>query len=97
LPAQQLDELYRRARRSWSSERNTVTAALVGFMLGGLTVSIAAKIEDDGSSSPHGAPATSATTSTRSPSSRHQQADGLDDAGGALRRPSISTVMRATT
>ena len=36
---------------------NTLAAALVGFMLGGLTVSIAAELEDDGASSPHGAPA----------------------------------------
>ena len=36
---------------------NTLAAALVGFMLGGLTVSIAAELEDNGSSSPHGAPA----------------------------------------
>lgn len=34
---------------------NTLAAALVGFMLGGLTVSIAAELEDDGASSPHGA------------------------------------------
>ena len=36
---------------------NILAAALAGFMLGGLTVSIAAELEDDGSSSPHGAPA----------------------------------------
>ena len=34
---------------------HTLAAALVGFMLGGLTVSIAAELEDDGASSPHGA------------------------------------------
>ena len=35
----------------------TLAAALIGFMLGGLTVSIAAELEDDGGSdpAPHGA------------------------------------------
>ena len=33
----------------------TLAAALVGFLLGGLTVSVAAELEDNGQSSPHGA------------------------------------------
>ena len=36
---------------------NTLAAALVGFLLGGLTVSVAAEFEDSGQSSPHGADA----------------------------------------
>ena len=36
---------------------NTLAAALVGFLLGGLTVSVAAKLEDNGANSPHGVPA----------------------------------------
>ena len=40
---------------------NTLAAALVGFLLGGLTVSIAAELEDDGASSPHGATSTTMT------------------------------------
>ncbi len=35
---------------------NTLAAALVGFLLGGLTVSVAAELESDEDSSPHGAP-----------------------------------------
>ena len=34
---------------------NTLAAAVIGFMLGGLTVSIAAELEDDGAQPPaHG-------------------------------------------
>jgi len=36
---------------------NSLAAGLVGFLLGGLTVSVAASLEDDGSGSSHGAPA----------------------------------------
>jgi len=36
---------------------NTLAAGVIGFLLGGLTVSIAAELEDDGATSPHGAPA----------------------------------------
>lgn len=32
---------------------NTLAAALIGFMLGGLTVSVAAELEDDDATSPH--------------------------------------------
>ena len=35
---------------------NILAAALVGFLLGGLTVSVAAELEDYGANSPHGAP-----------------------------------------
>ncbi len=35
---------------------NTLAAALVGFLLGGLTVSVAAELEKGEDSSPHGAP-----------------------------------------
>ena len=31
---------------------NTLAAAVIGFLLGGLTVSIAAELEDDGSETP---------------------------------------------
>jgi hypothetical protein len=33
---------------------NTLAAALIGFLLGGLTVSIAAELEDDNSPPSHG-------------------------------------------
>ena len=33
---------------------NTLAAGVIGFLLGGLTVSIAADLEDDGGASPHG-------------------------------------------
>ena len=36
---------------------NTLAAALVAFLLGGLTVSVAAELEDEADSAPHGAPA----------------------------------------
>ncbi len=39
---------------------NTLAAALVGFLLGGLTVSVAAELEDDDGTTPHGAPAPAA-------------------------------------
>jgi hypothetical protein len=35
---------------------NTLAAALVGFLLGGLTVSVAAQLEEDPASAPHSAP-----------------------------------------
>ena len=34
----------------------TLAAALVGFLLGGLTVSVAAELEEDESRSPHSGP-----------------------------------------
>ena len=36
---------------------NTLAAGLVGFLLGGLTVSVAAQLDDEKGDSPHGAPA----------------------------------------
>lgn len=41
----------------------TLAAAVIGFLIGGLTVSIAAELEDDASSPSHG-------------SSNHQTVDG---------------------
>lgn len=43
---------------------NTLAAALVGFLLGGLTVSIAAQLDDDTGDSPHGSPAPHALIQT---------------------------------
>ena len=52
---------------------NTLAAAVIGFMLGGLTVSIAAELEDDGGpppshgSSSHGADRPSEPRTARRP------------------------------
>ena len=43
---------------------NTLAAALVGFLLGGLTVSVAAQLDDDPDDSPHGARAPHAVVNT---------------------------------
>ena len=37
---------------------NSLAAALVGFLLGGLTVSVAAQLEDDETNAPHSVPTT---------------------------------------